>query len=144
MNAGVLRIAAAVILDAGGRMLVVRKTGTDAFMQPGGKLEPGESGAECLARELDEELALRIAVAELAPLGRFEAPAANEPGWSVDCEVFRWDGLDDPLLGARPAVRVQAELAEARWAARSELLELARAGRLAPLTRDNLAVFLAR
>ncbi|MBO9626724.1 MAG: NUDIX domain-containing protein [Microbacterium sp.] len=131
----VLRIAAAVILDAGGRMLVVRKSGTDAFMQPGGKLEPGESGAACLVRELEEELALSVPEHALEPLGRFSAPAANEAGWSVDCDVFRAPG---------GAITVQAELAEARWASRAELLGLAAAGRLAPLTRDNLDAFLAR
>ncbi len=83
----VLRIAAAVILDADGRILLVRKTGTDAFMQPGGKLEPGESAAECLVRELHEELALEVAVADLEPIGRFAADAANEAGGTVDCDV---------------------------------------------------------
>ncbi len=150
----VLRIAAAVIVDADGRLLVVRKTGTTAFMQPGGKLESGETGAECLVRELEEELALRIDVAALEPLGRFAADAANEAGWTVDCEVFRWADFETParvsLVGEaaerpardRPAITVQAEIAEARWASRPELLELSAAGRLAPLTRDNLDQFL--
>ncbi|HEX3283446.1 MAG TPA: hypothetical protein VHT50_02015 [Mycobacterium sp.] len=37
----VIRVAAAVIRDARGRMLVVRKRRTAAFMQPGGKIMPG-------------------------------------------------------------------------------------------------------
>ncbi|QOR37060.1 hypothetical protein HNO52_17845 [Billgrantia diversa] len=37
-----LRIAAALILDSEGHMLLVRKRGTERFMQAGGKLEPGE------------------------------------------------------------------------------------------------------
>ena len=40
------------------------------------------------------------------------------------------------------ARRVQAEIAEARWASRAELLALAADGVLAPLTRDNLDGFL--
>ncbi|MEM9477678.1 MAG: hypothetical protein AAGA71_20510 [Pseudomonadota bacterium] len=34
-----LHIAVAVVLDEAGRMLLVRKRGTEAFMQPGGKIE---------------------------------------------------------------------------------------------------------
>lgn len=141
---GVLRIAAAVILDDDGRMLVVRKLGTEAFMQPGGKLEPGESSAECLARELHEELALEVGAGELEPVGRYAADAANEAGWTVDCDVFRWRGFQARPSDASgpPVLRVQAELAEARWASRAELESLAAAGVLAPLTRDNLAAFL--
>ncbi len=138
---GVLRIAAAVILDPDGRMLVVRKSGTEAFMQPGGKLEPGETGAECLVRELDEELALDVPNAELVPLGRYAAPAANEPGWTVDCEVFRWVDLSTRSDRSGSEVTVQAEIVEARWATRAELEALAAEGRLAPLTRDNLDPF---
>jgi len=141
---GTLRIAAAVILDDAGRLLVVRKSGTDAFMQPGGKLEPGESAAECLARELHEELAIVVSVSELEPVGRYIAAAANEAGWSVDCDVFRWSGFETPPEAApQPAeIRVQAELAEARWASAADLDALAAEGRLAPLTRDNLTAFL--
>ncbi len=132
-----LRIAAAVIV-VDGRMLLVRKQGTDAFMQPGGKLEPGETGAEALVRELDEELGYEIPVEALVPLGRFEAPAANEPDHSVDCDVYRVPLA--ALGGHRPVV--QAELAELRWSDGTDLAGLAASGRLAPLTRDHLAQFL--
>ncbi|MHB9005113.1 MAG: NUDIX hydrolase, partial [Coriobacteriia bacterium] len=57
----VIRVAAALIVDEGGRILLVRKRGTTVFMQPGGKYEPGETAAETLSRELHEELGLRIA-----------------------------------------------------------------------------------
>lgn len=134
MSARILRIAAAVAVDADGRLLLVRKTGTDAFMQPGGKLEPGEDGAACVIRELDEELDVALRDDDLVPLGRFTAPAANEAGFTVDCDVFR--------IPAPARLTVRAELAEAGWFDAAGLRGLAAAGRLAPLTRDHLEVFL--
>lgn len=120
-----IRIAAALIHDDEGRMLLVRKRGTTAFMQPGGKLEPGESAADCLARELDEELGIVADPAEFRHLGRFSAPAANEPGHVVDCDVFE--------VHYRGPVLVAAEIEESRWFTRPELADI----ELAPLTRDN-------
>ena len=55
-----IRIAAALLLGPDGRTLLVRKRGTRAFMQPGGKIEAHEVPLHALARELEEELGLRI------------------------------------------------------------------------------------
>jgi len=130
MSAGpVLRIAAAIILDEHGRMLLVRKRGTQVFMQPGGKLEPGESAGECLVRELAEELGLAVDAASLDWVGRFDAPAANEPGHLVDCDVFR--------VSCIGVVTVAAEIEEARWFSRESLATVP----LAPLTAMNLDAF---
>ena len=130
MSAGpVLRIAAAIILDEDGRMLLVRKRGTQVFMQPGGKLEPGESAGECLVRELAEELGLAVDAALLGWVGRFDAPAANEPGHLVDCDVFRVSRIG--------VVTVAAEIEEARWFSRESLATVP----LAPLTAMNLDAF---
>ena len=49
-------VVAALIRDDGGRVLLVRKRGTTAFMQPGGKRGAGESDVAALAREIDEAL----------------------------------------------------------------------------------------
>src|SRR4051794_17595827 len=82
-----IRIAAAVIVNLRGRTLLVRKRGTSAFMQAGGKVGPGESPAEALVREIREELDCGLAEPPV-PLGCFRAPAANEPGRIVEAELF--------------------------------------------------------
>jgi 8-oxo-dGTP pyrophosphatase MutT (NUDIX family) len=38
----IVEVVGAVIRDAGGQLLTVRKRGTQRFMLPGGKREPGE------------------------------------------------------------------------------------------------------
>ena len=84
----VLRIAAAIITDATGRTLLVRKRGTTAFMQAGGKIEPGESALQALARELQEEVGLDVDLDATEYLGSFRAEAANEDETVIRAEVF--------------------------------------------------------
>jgi len=136
---GRLSIAAALILDDHGRMLLVRKRGTHRYMQAGGKLEPGELADAALVRELHEELGLTATTEMLTALGRFTAEAANEPGHTVDAHVF---GLD--LAAALPAgataqtLRPAAELDDLVWADPA-----APAVPLAPLT-EHVILPLAR
>ena len=104
-----IRIAAAVIVDGGDRILLVRKQGTTAWMQPGGKLEAGEQPDAALARELFEELGLVVDPATFDHWGRFTAAAANEAGHTVDCDIYE-------LTIAQPPVAA-AEIAELRWVA---------------------------
>lgn len=103
-----IRIAAALILRTNGDTLLVRKHGATAFMQPGGKIEPSENPVDALLRELQEEIGLRLAADALKPLGRFEAPAANEPDHFVRADVFVAE------IGDMPVARA-AEIAEIRW-----------------------------
>ena len=120
-----LRIAAAVITDDEGRILLVRKRGTTAFMQPGGKLEPGEAPDVALARELFEDLGLVVDPATFDHWGRFSADAANEPNHTVDCDIYA-------LTIAQPPI-VAAEIEELRWVAFDDT-EL----EIAPLAREHV------
>ena len=101
----VLHIVAAVVLDGDGRLLVVRKRGTSVFIQPGGKIEPGESAVDALTREVREELG--VGVVDVRELGHHSAVAANEPGYTVEADLF------SVRLAGEP--RVCAELEEMRW-----------------------------
>jgi 8-oxo-dGTP diphosphatase len=128
----IIHVAAALLVRADGLTLVVRKRGTTAFMQPGGKLEPGELPEAALVRELTEELSISGAVSFPVPLGRFEAPAANEAGATVVADLFRLDIEGD--------VAPLAEIEEIRW------IDPANPGdiELAPLTRDEVLPALLR
>lgn len=117
-----IEIVTALIRDARGHVLLVRKANTRAFMQPGGKREPGEDDLAALRRELREELGADITVTD--SLGLFQAPAANEPGRTIRAATYAADLHGEPDAAA--------EIAEWRWidpAAPGDLT-------LAPLTRD--------
>ena len=122
----IIRIAAGLIVDGTGRVLVVRKRGTQTFMQAGGKIEPHESPYEALARELEEELGLRL---EQKPeyLGPFVAEAANEMNRKVQAEVF--------YIQADAPFSALGEIEEIVWIAPNDDMRP-----LAPLTRDLLPI----
>lgn len=96
----ILTIAALCILNSDGRLLLVRKRGTSTFMQPGGKLEPGESAASAAVRELEEELGVVVAEADLVPMGSWYGPAANEENTVIDAAVFRCPLPQPPAVAA--------------------------------------------
>jgi 8-oxo-dGTP pyrophosphatase MutT (NUDIX family) len=120
-----IRIAAGLIVDSTGRVLLVRKRGTKAFMQPGGKIELHESPAQALAREIEEELGIRVAPDAPEYLGEFTAQAANETHHIVNAACF--------YIRADFDVSPTREIEEAVWIAPSDT-----SLPLAPLTRDHL------
>lgn len=125
----IIRIAAALLLNANGQTLLVRKRGTSAFMQAGGKIEAHELPVHALARELEEELDLQIDPAQATFLGQFSAPAANEPGFVVQADLFQ--------LTINAEVSPAAEIEEVLW------IDPVTDGDvdLAPLTRDVILPF---
>src|SRR4051812_7850723 len=93
----IIRIAAALIDDGRGRILLVRKAGSRWFMLAGGKIEPGETPVSALRRELQEEIGLSIEEGDARYLGRFTAPAANEPDYIVEADIFHVRSADAPV-----------------------------------------------
>ena len=126
MDAGTIKIVVALISDDAGQVLLVRKRGTTAFMQPGGKRDPGEDDTAALAREIVEELGCSLVRASIRPLGEFDAIAANEPGFRVQACLYGVDVIGDITPGR--------EIDETIWidpAAPPDIV-------LAPLTREHV------
>ena len=126
MEVRTIKIVAALIRDLDGRVLLVRKRGTQAFMQPGGKLDPGEDDITALAREVAEELGCGVVPASVRSLGAFDAVAANEPGFRVAASLYAVDVTGE--------IAPSREIDEMIWidpAAPPDIL-------MAPLTRDHV------
>lgn len=96
-----IEVSAVVIRDTDGRVLNVRKRGTNSLMLPGGKPELGEDPRDTAIREFHEELGIELDPLLLRGLGRFRATAANEPGHEVLAHVYE-----------HPFVQVDRPLAE--------------------------------
>jgi 8-oxo-dGTP diphosphatase len=63
-----VRCAGAVVRDASGRLLLVRRANEPSrglWSLPGGRVEPGESATDAAAREVYEETGLRVTVGAL-------------------------------------------------------------------------------
>lgn len=81
MVAETIACVGAVVVDRDGRLLLVRRgrdPGKGLWSIPGGKVEPGESDRDAVAREVLEETGLDVVVGEF--VGYVERPA---PGGDV-------------------------------------------------------------
>ena len=126
MSENVISVVAALIRDDKGRVLLVRKRGTQAFMQPGGKRDAGESDLAALSREIVEELGCSVDQRTARALGVFNCPSANEPGFALHAAVYAVD-VEGP-------VTPRAEIDQIVWVDPRALPDLS----FAPLTRDHV------
>jgi 8-oxo-dGTP diphosphatase len=94
-------------------------------MQPGGKLAIGEAPLVALGREIEEELGCELQVETCRALGSFQAPAANEPGFTVNAQLF--------AASLHGKAEAQGEIEELVWIDPEGDLPLV----LAPLTRNH-------
>jgi ADP-ribose pyrophosphatase YjhB (NUDIX family) len=65
--------ASAIVVDDGGQILLHRRTDNEFWSIPGGAMEPGESIAETVVREVREETGIDVRVEKL--LGVYSNPA---------------------------------------------------------------------
>lgn len=104
----IVQVAAAIIGDRAGRILIGRRKQTPGdscaglWEFPGGKVEAGESQAQCLLRECWEETALQIKVGE-----RYASVCHTYPERTV--AISFWLAYAE---GGQATAQVHAEL---RW-----------------------------
>ncbi len=95
---GVVRVAAAVIVRANGDVLLAQRPPRRAYAGywefPGGKLEPGETPAHALSREVHEELGINVRAASPWLVQEFVYPHAH-----VELHFFRVRAWDGELVG---------------------------------------------
>ena len=104
-------VTAAVIWNDDGRVLIAQRKAGDMlgglWEFPGGRREPGETLAECLQREMREELDLEIAVGEPVTIVRhayshfritlhaFHCRVVSGEPQALGCADFRWVQLSE-------------------------------------------------
>lgn len=89
----IIKSGAIIIKDR--KVLVARSVGKDFFNTPGGKEEPGESAAQTLIRELQEELGIEVAEGDFDVFGEFHAIANGHTDTPIVMTMFMvhsWQG----------------------------------------------------
>lgn len=72
------------------KILSTRSRGKDVYYIPGGKREKGETDAEALIREVEEELTITLNPSSLLFYGSFQAQAHGHPdGVVVNMQCYR-------------------------------------------------------
>jgi 8-oxo-dGTP diphosphatase len=94
-------------LDGPQVLLGRKKTGLGLgkLVGPGGKLEPGESPVDAIAREVQEEVGVILDTNLLVPIGELTYPFPHRPAWSQKSWVFlcrHWAGSPRESEELRP------------------------------------------
>jgi 8-oxo-dGTP diphosphatase len=113
VSGSVIPCVGAVIKDARGRLLLIRRghaPGAGLWSLPGGRIEPGETDAEALVREMHEETGLEIETGRL--LG-----TVRRPGQGGDVLDIR----DYTATVTGGTLRPGDDAADARWVDAAEL-----------------------
>ena len=90
------------------KALITRTRGRDTFINPGGKLEPGETVEQALFRELAEELSIEVLPEDIEPFGTYYAKAAYQEDKRLRMDVFLVKAWEGELVPGR-------EIEEIRW-----------------------------
>ncbi len=118
----------AVVTDSCGRLLLIKRGhAPDAglWSLPGGRIEPGETDAEALVREMLEETGLTVEPGRL--LGRVQRPGAG--GDVIDIRDYAATVTSGTL-------RAGDDAADARWVTAGELTTLELTSGLAEILTD--------
>jgi len=113
VSGSVIPCVGAVIKDGRGRLLLIKRghaPGAGLWSLPGGRIEPGETDAEALIREMREETGLVIEPGQL--IGAVRRPAQD--GGLLDIRDYAATVTGGTL-------RAGDDAADARWVAASEL-----------------------
>ena len=113
MSACVIPCVGAVVTDEQGRLLVIQRghdPGAGLWSIPGGRIEPGETDAQALVRELLEETNMQVKVGKL--IGRVQRPGLG--GAVIDIRDYAATVTGGTL-------RAGDDAADARWVTAAEL-----------------------
>ena len=121
----VIPCVGAVIKDDQGRLLLIKRghePGAGLWSVPGGRVEPGETDAEALVREMREETGLTVQAGPL--LGRVRRPGQDGPAVAGGQDNIVLDIRDYAATVTGGTLCPGDDAAEARWVAVSELPSL--------------------
>ena len=113
MSVPVIPCVGAIVTDERGRLLMIQRghdPGAGLWSIPGGRIEPGETDAQALAREMLEETNLQVKVGNL--IGRVQREGLG--GTIIDIRDYAATVTGGTL-------RAGDDAADARWVTAAEL-----------------------